>query len=90
MTPDVASFEKKQYICNNKQFKMKPLSDQFFYNKGKVIAKLVVNTIVSVLLVTHNMAVAKALADRVGVLKDGVLEEYRGDRFAYSGSRTSE
>ena len=31
---------------------MKPLSDQFFYNKGKVIAKLVVNTIVSVLLVT--------------------------------------
>ena len=32
----------------------------------------------------------EALADRVGVLKDGVLEEYRGDRFAYSGSRTSE
>ena len=44
----------------------------------------------SVLLVTHNMAVAKALADRVGVLQDGGLEESRGDRFAYSGSRTSE
>lgn len=36
----------------------------------------------SVLLVTHNMAVARSLADRIGVLRDGHLEEVEGERFA--------
>ena len=44
----------------------------------------------SVLLVTHNMAVARALADRVGILKDRKLTEYRGDRFGDSGSAETE
>ena len=29
----------------------------------------------AVLLVTHNMAVARALSDRVGILKDGILKD---------------
>ena len=44
----------------------------------------------SVLLVTHNMAVAKALTDRVGVLSGGTLHENGGEHLAHPGSGTAE
>ena len=44
----------------------------------------------SVLLVTHNMAVARALTDRVGVLKNGTLLEREGEHLADPGSGTTE
>ncbi|MCR5670421.1 MAG: ABC transporter ATP-binding protein [Butyrivibrio sp.] len=52
----------------------------------KQLKEIVENDDLAVLLVTHNMAVAKALADRTGYLRDGELSEYGGEVFAVTAS----
>jgi ABC-type glutathione transport system ATPase component len=46
------------------------------------LKEIVENDNLAVLLVTHNMAVAKALAGRAGYLRNGELSEDGGDAFA--------
>jgi ABC-type glutathione transport system ATPase component len=52
----------------------------------KQLQEIVQNDNLAVLLVTHNMAVAKALADRTGYIRNGKLKEERGNVFAVTAS----
>lgn len=50
----------------------------------KQLKEVVEEDDLSVLLVTHNMAVAKALSDRIGILCDGRLTELAGDQIVFT------
>ncbi len=52
----------------------------------KQLQEIVEHDNLAVLLVTHNMAVAKALADRTGYIRNGKLKEERGNVFAVTAS----
>ena len=58
----------------------------------KQLKEVVERDDLAVLLVTHNMAVARALSDRVGILKDGILKDgmitqQEGESLAFTESR---